>query len=669
LIRWAPLDVCLLLDDVHEIPVGSPGLALLREVAMALPATAHLVLSGREAPEFPLARREAAGEVIRISGADLAFTDVEVQALARRLGRNASVAGALQGWPALVRLAFAAGSSAPWQYAREEILSRLPDPQCRALAALGSATAGEVATVTGGPVALEDLARRIPLVGVLDDGRYRAHDLWTDAVSRTMTAQETQVLRERAVAILAARGDLARAGRLAYQAQDWHLLADLAVDLVRTTLSALPRTIAERWLGVVPPAAAGEPAFVLLRAAVLHAGDFTDPRIDPLLDQAWQRMLDRHNEDGAAATLGQAVITAHSRADLVRLAAVAEWADRLDTPSSPVLRVLRHTVAAVLAEGRGDPEAALAQFAQAPVLEVPRALALSTWRFHFHCLNMCGRGREAAELADRTLGDASDERVQLSGAMARWFDGDPSDLDRLREPGRAAATAREAFVATALTAVMTSSCGEEPPLPSLPCGDPAEHDNPRDAVLACAAQAAVAVARGDEATARHAYARHLARWPIEVRFGERHLRRFLALGYVLSDRLRTHWDRVDIDLGPSHLAARAAARALLRARAGDMRAAGELAPAHRAAPAKPQLCPRGRAAPHPAGHHLPPSGPARRRPCRRPGDLRCRHPHWRVDSARCVGHLARFVGHIAPYRRRSAVRQFTDHATGLFTRT
>ena len=611
LIRWAPLDVCLLLDDVHEIPVGSPGLALLREVAMALPATAHLVLSGREAPEFPLARREAAGEVIRISGADLAFTDVEVQALARRLGRNASVAGALQGWPALVRLAFAAGSSAPWQYAREEILSRLPDPQCRALAALaalGSATAGEVATVTGGPVALEDLARRIPLVGVLDDGRYRAHDLWTDAVSRTMTAQETQVLRERAVAILAARGDLARAGRLAYQAQDWHLLADLAVDLVRTTLSALPRTIAERWLGVVPPAAAGEPAFVLLRAAVLHAGDFTDPRIDPLLDQAWQGMLDRHNEDGAAATLGQAVITAHSRADLVRLAAVAEWADRLDTPSSPVLRVLRHTVAAVLAEGRGDPEAALAQFAQAPVLEVPRALALSTWRFHFHCLNMCGRGREAAELADRTLGDASDERVQLSGAMARWFDGDPSDLDRLREPGRAAATAREAFVATALTAVMTSSCGEEPPLPSLPCGDPAEHDNPRDAVLACAAQAAVAVARGDEATARHAYARHLARWPIEVRFGERHLRRFLALGYVLSDRLRTHWDRVDIDLGPSHLAARAAARALLRARAGDMRAAGELAPAHALCflplPWSVELAARLAAGDHPGGFEL-----------------------------------------------------------------
>src|SRR5947207_3154429 len=32
LVRLAPLEVCLLLDDVHEIPPGSPGAALLREV-------------------------------------------------------------------------------------------------------------------------------------------------------------------------------------------------------------------------------------------------------------------------------------------------------------------------------------------------------------------------------------------------------------------------------------------------------------------------------------------------------------------------------------------------------------------------------------------------------------------------------------------------------------
>ena len=635
LIRRAPLEVCLLLDDVHEIPPGSPGAALLHEVARTLPATAHLVLSGREAPDVPLARREATGEVIRIGGEDLAFTDVEVRALARRLGRDARIAEPLHGWPAMVRLSLAAGPGAPWQYAREEVLCRIDDSQRQALAALaalGTGTAREVAEVAGGPVTLDDLARQVPLVGVLDNGRYRAHDLWVNAVPRIMTVQDEHPLRERAVAVLAARGDLARAGRLACQARDWRLLGDLAINLVHTTLSALPCTLAERWLGAVPPPVTDNPAFVLLRAAVLHAGDFMDPRIDPMLDRAWREMLDRRDQRGAAAVLGQAMITAHSRADLARLAVVAEWGDRLDGPVSPVVTLLRHNVAAMRAEVGGDPEAALAEFAEAPIHEVPRALALSVWRFHFHCLNMCGRGREAAELADRTLADAGDDLVRLSGAMARWFDGDPSDLNRLRRQGlgvvvaRAVAgsgtgaqargrppravtdttTAREAFVASALAAVMAASCGQEAPFPSLPCGDPADYDNPRDANLACAAQAAVAVARGAESTARQAYARHVARWPVENRFAERHLRRFLALGYVLNDRLRAHWDGVA--LGPSHLVARATARVLIRARAGDLTDAGELAPTHAVCflplPWSVELAARLAAAGHPHGYEL-----------------------------------------------------------------
>ncbi|MGH3914902.1 MAG: hypothetical protein ACRDTC_16065 [Pseudonocardiaceae bacterium] len=38
-----------------------------------------------------------------------------------------------------------------------------------------------------------------------------------------------------------------------------------------------------------------------------------------------------------------------------------------------------------------------------------------------------------------------------------------------------------------------------------------------------------------------------------------------------------------------------------------------------------------------------------------------------ANSARCVGHLARFVGEFAPYRRRPAVRQLTEQAAGLLT--
>ncbi|WP_112261673.1 hypothetical protein [Lentzea terrae] len=545
----APLDVCLLLDDVHEVPDGSPGAELLSAIARALPDTAHLVLSGRCAPDVPLARREAAGEVAAIGTADLAFTDAETAALARRFGRE--LTEDLHGWPALVRLSLTAGPAASWRYAAEEVLQGLAEPVRSALAvlvALGCATEEEASTVAGAPARLEYLARSVPLVNRLDDGRYRAHDLWAELVP-------TDHLRVRAVAVLAARGELAGAGRVACRARDWGLLATLAVELVRTTLSVLPCATAQRWLTEVPAHLTDEPAFLLLRAAVRHARDFTDPSIDCLVDRACAGLLDAGDHDGAAVALGQAVITAHSRGDLVRLAEVAHRAHRLDA-SSPVLRLLKHSSAAVVAELGGDPEGALVHLSQAPTDEVPKAFAVSTTRFHVHCLAMCGRGQEAAELAERML---DDDLARRHATAARWFDGEPVEFQQENTND----TARDEFVARALHTVIAASFGE------ATTELLAAQDNPRDAVLACAAHAAIAVTRGEEDLARRIYKQHLARWPAEIKVAERHLRRFLALGYVLSDELRERWDSTD--LGPSHRKARAAGRALVQARQGNLR--------------------------------------------------------------------------------------------------
>lgn len=160
-------------------------------------------------------------------------------------------------------------------------------------------------------------------------------------------------------------------------------------------------------------------------------------------------------------------------------------------------------------------------------------------------------------MAERMLtGDLSRRHV----ATARWFDGEPVVFHGGSEDG----TARDEFVARAFHAVIAASFGEITTEPS------AEQDNPRDAVLTCAAQAAAAVTRGDEELARDIYKQHLARWPVDVKVAERHLRRFLTLGYVLSDELRERWDSTD--LGPSHRRARAAGRAFLQARQGDLRA-------------------------------------------------------------------------------------------------
>ena len=46
---WAetPQQICFVLDDVHEIPAGSDGAAVVARLAVDLPANGHLVLASR----------------------------------------------------------------------------------------------------------------------------------------------------------------------------------------------------------------------------------------------------------------------------------------------------------------------------------------------------------------------------------------------------------------------------------------------------------------------------------------------------------------------------------------------------------------------------------------------------------------------------------------------
>lgn len=54
--HFAPAEVCLVLDDVHHLAAGSPGIDLLDEFLELLPRNAHLVLAGRTRPQLRLAR-------------------------------------------------------------------------------------------------------------------------------------------------------------------------------------------------------------------------------------------------------------------------------------------------------------------------------------------------------------------------------------------------------------------------------------------------------------------------------------------------------------------------------------------------------------------------------------------------------------------------------------
>jgi hypothetical protein len=69
----SPIDVCLLIDDMHQL-AGPASQALLAHLVRHLPSNGHLVLSGRAETGVPLARLRVTGECVEITEQDLAFT-------------------------------------------------------------------------------------------------------------------------------------------------------------------------------------------------------------------------------------------------------------------------------------------------------------------------------------------------------------------------------------------------------------------------------------------------------------------------------------------------------------------------------------------------------------------------------------------------------------------
>jgi hypothetical protein len=57
--RQAPVDVCMIIDDVQGIEADSAAGRFLADLVRGLPSTAHLVLAGRRLPDLPLARLSA----------------------------------------------------------------------------------------------------------------------------------------------------------------------------------------------------------------------------------------------------------------------------------------------------------------------------------------------------------------------------------------------------------------------------------------------------------------------------------------------------------------------------------------------------------------------------------------------------------------------------------
>ncbi len=577
LAAYSPLDVCVMLDDAHEIQPGSSGASLVDSVVRRLPDNAHVVLATRHTVPAALSRLRAADRLLEIGEHDLLFTTDETVAMASRLGRETEAALELGGWPALVRLALAVRSDVAIDFAQEEVLSHLSRDERRALFVLahfGYADADRVERVVGQAVDLAHLALTVPLVSRTDNGRFRAHDLWAAALLRVLDADDIGELRARVVHELLADGDLARAGALAMAHADLDALGTVAREVVRRNTVALPVDTVRPWVDVLARGRPDAPDSHLLRAAFGHAFDYTDTAVDAELDTAAADFAGQGDADGQLVALVVATVVAYRRGDVSRLLEVAGRAERLPgSRQDALVDVAQRAIAAIVAEMTGDVGRAVAELEPAPFARVPPAISNSAQRLLIHCLLLSGRADDALGVARGLFAQQPDHNTHYLCAFAGWMAGHPADLIALNRPfiDIPAVTSRDYFVRRTVVAAMLASTGQGEEVHRLvaesgpAAGSTTKPTNSRDAILDAVARALCAVVDHDDATAARLISDVVADHA-DSPIRDQHLLRFLPLVYVLDPSIRAGWDQAP--LGPTHEHARQASRCLVDLRAG-----------------------------------------------------------------------------------------------------
>jgi ATP/maltotriose-dependent transcriptional regulator MalT/DNA-binding SARP family transcriptional activator len=104
-------DLVLVLDDVHEVASSPGAIRVVESLCRQAPERLHVVVASRAELPFPVDRLRGQGQVLEVTGAELAFDADETAALLADLTgiRDTTVAAELHrltgGWPAAVRLA------------------------------------------------------------------------------------------------------------------------------------------------------------------------------------------------------------------------------------------------------------------------------------------------------------------------------------------------------------------------------------------------------------------------------------------------------------------------------------------------------------------------------------------------------------------------------------
>ena len=347
----AGTDIVLVLDDYHAIEAGE----IHDQVAYLLehvPPSAHIVITTRSDPPFPLARLRAQGQLVEVRAVDLRFSRDETAAYLNGtagLDLDASQVAALEerteGWIAALQLAalsmqgrddvagFIAGFTGDDRfvvdYLVEEVLERQPDDVRRFLLLtcildrMTGALCDAVTGSAGGQATLEVLDRRNLFVIPLDARRewYRYHHLFADVLrARLMREEPDRILdlHRRASRWYEQRGEQSDAIRHALAGEDYERAADMIEMAIPGLRRARQEATMRRWLEMLPDQLF--PARPVLSVgyvgALMANGEFAD--VEMLLRGA-ERWLEPALDDGEQDSATPAAMVVVDEAEFGRL--------------------------------------------------------------------------------------------------------------------------------------------------------------------------------------------------------------------------------------------------------------------------------------------------------------------------------------------------------------
>jgi LuxR family maltose regulon positive regulatory protein len=584
--RSAPRQVCLVLDDVHEVPADSPAAGLLATLVDALPANGHLVLAGRQEPPVPLSRLAAQGWLARIDESELAFADHELESFARLREVPLDRVNDLGGWPALAELRTLGSGHDVDGFLAEEVLAHLSPDERRAVAvvaAVGGADQALLDAVLDHGVDLAALVGRLPLVTSDDRGWHAIHPLWSERLSGWLDPATRAEAQRRAGRALVGRDLQQAAGLLIRAGAHDDLRTALRVSCRAHALPASAQGLG-RLHRELPAPVRSTPEGELLAGIATAATDI-DRGVE-LLESAALRFAGT-GEDGDELGLLSAVehlaICAHWREDLELLERLLPYADQLS--GIPEAQGLLGLGQALLADTAGDGRGVLAALDTID----PGALA-PYWSPHVAWLRATAllalgfpeAARRGVDVAVAEAGPSLRGGLTMLQVNALTHCGEhdaaAAALDRMLT--QLAPSGNDHLLALAHTMVV-SRCAldgaldraEQHMARARQHAGPAPRPSLQASMLA--AEGSLALARDDEAGAAALFESQLAEHKLtEGRQAYGHLRR-IALLYVLVPETREPFARQE--LGPAYETGLALARALVASREdGDLTAAAAL---------------------------------------------------------------------------------------------